>query len=87
MSTILIGILGSLLAIIILSRIPGLEHLVKPTIDHLMRLGKFLVENAFAWVIWFIKYVLNAHLDLLKNLYTPATELDPSLEMKSKRAA
>ena len=86
MNVLLIGIGGFLVFLIIASKIPGLEHLVKPLIDTVMRLLTYFIENAFAWIVWFVKLLLNAHLELANNLISHADALDPTIEMKEKRA-
>lgn len=73
-----------ILLLIILSKIPGLEHLVKPIIDLVFTSLKWGVEHSVAWSIWFFKKIMSAHSEVLRHLIYSAEDIDPTLEMKNK---
>lgn len=84
MNTIAFYISGFVLLLILLAKIPGLEHTVRPLIDLFFTLLKTFVENMWAWTIWLLKLLWGAHMELLNNLINSAEEVDPTLEMKNK---
>ncbi|MBC8738528.1 hypothetical protein F6X40_17350 [Paraburkholderia sp. UCT31] len=86
MSTIIFVLSGIILGLVIMSKIPGLEHFVKPTIDLLFTFIKFLCANASAWAVYFFKMFVDSHLDLLKHLSLSADAIDPSMKMKKNAA-
>lgn len=84
MNTIVVVISLAILILVVLAKIPGLEHTVRPLIDLFFTLLKTIVENLFQWTIWTFKLLWSAHLDLLFNLTNSAETVDPTLEMKNK---
>lgn len=84
MNTILFIAAGVVLGIIVLSKIPGLEHTVKPIIDLLFTGLKVAIENAVSWSIWLFKVLWASHLEVVQHLLLSAEAIDPSLEMKKK---
>lgn len=84
MNTIAFIAAGVLLGLVILSKIPGLEHLVRPIIDIVFSLLRVLVENAYSWFIWISKRLLSAHVELFRNLVLPPEDLDPSQAVRNK---
>lgn len=86
MSTIIFVLATSILCIVVMSKVPGLEHFVKPIIDLLFTFIKFLSSNMLAWGLFFVKMFLNSHVDLLQHLVMPASSIDPSITMKDNQA-
>lgn len=84
MNTIVVVVSAAILLLVVLAKIPGLEHTVRPLIDLFFTLLKTMVENLFAWTIWTFKLLWSAHLDLFFNLMNSAETVDPTLEMKNK---
>lgn len=84
MNTIAFIIGGILLALVIFSKIPGLEHLVRPVIDILFSLLKVLAENAYSWTIWLWKALFAAHIEVARNLFMKPEDLDPSQAAREK---
>lgn len=82
MSTIVIAVLVVIGLIIILSMIPGLQLLVRPIISLFFTMFQLLMENFFAWVVWFAKKLLFAHLTFFKHLTNSDEKLDPTLEAR-----
>jgi hypothetical protein len=70
--------------LIVLSKIPGLEHMVKPVIGLFFSLIQFVAENATNWLIWLFKLLWGSHLELLKHLVVPIEVLDPSAAVRDK---
>lgn len=82
MNTILFFLGGATLALVVLAKIPGLEHLVKPIIDLAFTGLKVFLESAIAWAVWLFKLVWEAHWGLIQHLLLPAETLDPSAVMR-----
>lgn len=80
MSTIFVVFGFGLMAIVIMAKIPGLEHTVRPIIDLVFTFLKAFLENAVSWSIWLFKVILDAHLELAKHLIYSAEDMDPSIE-------
>lgn len=84
MSTILFFIALGVLVIVVMSKLPGLEHFVKPIISMLFSLLQAIVTNMWAWGIFIFKTLLYSHIDLVKHLIFDEHALDPSLKMKNQ---
>lgn len=84
MSTILFFIALGVLVIVVMSKLPGLEHFVKPIISMLFSLLQAIVTNMWAWGIFIFKTLLYSHIDLAKHLIFDEDVLDPSLKMKNQ---
>jgi hypothetical protein len=82
MNTILFWFAIGLVVLIVASKIPGLELLVKPIIDLLFSMIKVVSENSYLWFIWLFKLLWNSHADLLNNLFHKAEDLDPSIAVR-----
>jgi hypothetical protein len=82
MSTVVIAVLAAIALIVLLSLIPGLQLLIKPIITMLFALFQLLTENFFAWVVWFAKRLLFAHLTFFKHLTNSDEKLDPTIEAR-----
>lgn len=82
MNTILFIGGGALLLLVVLAKIPGLEHTVRPMIDLVFSGFKFLAENLLSWSIWLFKLLMGAHIELARNMVLPAEAIDPSVEMR-----
>lgn len=84
MSTLFFFVACAIIILIVLSRIPGLEHLVKPLIDLAFTGLKAALENAFLWGIVLLKILMSAHSELLNHLFKRAEDIDPTVEIKKK---
>lgn len=84
MNTVAFVIAGILIGLVVLSKIPGLEHLVKPIIALVFGLLKVVSENVYSWAIWLFKALYASHADLFKNLIHNAEDIDPSQAMRKK---
>jgi hypothetical protein len=82
MNTIAFILGGGLLVLVILAKLPGLEHLVRPLIDIVFSLLKVAAENSWSWTIWLMKLLLDSHLDLVRHLAMSAESIDPSVAMR-----
>lgn len=82
MNTILFVTAAVVLALVILAKLPGLEHTVKPMIGLVFTALQAALENAFSWSIWGFKVLWSAHTDLFRNLMLPASALDPSFAIR-----
>lgn len=70
------------LALVVLAKIPGLEHFVRPTVQLLFDGLKFVVEHFTSWVVWLFKTVFRSHVWVLRNLVQSAKDLDPTHEVR-----
>ena len=84
MSTIFFIIACGVLGIVIMSRIPGLEHFAKPIVGLLFTFLQAALENLWAWGIYLFKTLLYSHIELLKHLTLDEDSLDPSVKMKKE---
>ena len=84
MNTIAFVAAAIVLGLIVLAKIPGLEHTVRPTIDLVFTGFKVIVENLFSWSIWLFKLLWGAHLEIVQHLCLAPEQIDPSVEMKKK---
>ena len=82
MGTIFFFTACGVLVVVLMSKIPGLEHFVKPIIGLLFDLLKASAENLWAWGIYLFKTLWYSHLDLLKHLTLSEKSIDPSVKMK-----
>ncbi|MNC78316.1 hypothetical protein D3C75_1304940 [compost metagenome] len=86
MNTILFCIAAGILVVVVMSKIPGLEHFVKPIIDLLFTAIKAVCGNGAYWVVWLAKLLLASHTELLRNMVMSAEALDPSVAVRDKEA-
>jgi hypothetical protein len=84
MSTILFWLAVAVLALVLLSMIPGLDLLLKPLMKMHFDGLTVLLKGLFAWGIWFVKKVIRAHTTLMKHLVMSAEQLDPSVALEKK---
>ena len=73
---------GAAIALFVLSKIPGLEHLVKPLVGALFKLIEAVVALLWSWAIYAGKALVQAHLTFLKHLIFPASAIDPTDSMR-----
>lgn len=73
----------ALVALIVLSRIPGLEYLVKPLVDLFFSFVKFCAEHGTSWLIYFTKVLVSSHIELIRHLLLPAEAIDPSQAVRN----
>jgi hypothetical protein len=84
MSTILFILACVVLVVIVMSRIPGLEHFVKPIVGLLFTVLQAVLENAWAWGMYLFKTLWYSHLDLFKHMLLSEDTIDPSVRMKKE---
>jgi len=70
------------IALFVLSKIPGLEHLVKPLVGALFKLLEAIVGLLWSWAIYAGKALFQAHLTFIKHLVFPASAIDPTDSMR-----
>lgn len=73
-----------LLGLVILSRVPGMDHIVRPVMGMIFKAIEALLENGLIWVITGVKILLFSHVELLRNLVLPAEKIDPTYEVRRK---
>ena len=65
-------------ALLVLSKIPGLEHLVKPLVGAVFKLLEAVVALLWSWAIYAGKALFQAHITFIKHLILPASAIDPT---------
>lgn len=78
-----LGGLGAL-ALFLLAKVPGIEHLVKPVIQIVVDLLKLVTTNAATWSIYFARGIWNAHADLFRHLTHSAGSIDPTMQYEQQ---
>lgn len=86
MNTLLFIGAGVILSLVVIAKIPGLEHTVRPLIDLLFTGLKVAIENLFSWSIWLFKVLVGSHMELFQNLIFSAETLDPTVLVKENEA-
>ncbi len=84
MNTIAFIAAGTLLALVVLAKIPGLEHTVRPIIDLVFTALKAVLENLVSWAIWLFKLLLDAHVEVVRHLLLSAEAIDPSVALRAQ---
>jgi len=87
MNTILFIAAGGVLTLIVLAKIPGLEHMVRPVIDLVFTAVKAVGENAVSWGIWLFKILWSCHIEFVRHLILSAEVIDPSTEVRAATEA
>ena len=73
-----------ILGLVVLAKIPGLEHTVRPLIDLVFTGIKVALENSVSWSIFLFKLLWGSHMELAQHLMMTPEQIDPSYEMKKK---
>lgn len=84
MSTIIFWASCVLLGVIVLSKIPGLEHFMRPVIGMTFSAIEAALSNLWAWTIYVIKTLLFSHVDLVKHLVMSSEQIDPSHALREQ---
>ena len=82
MNTIAFIAAAIVLGLIVLAKLPGLEHLVRPLIDWLFKFMTWCIENGFGWSIFLFKALWSSHIEVIKNLALSAEAIDPTIAMR-----
>ncbi|MHB8314421.1 MAG: hypothetical protein ACYDCW_01725 [Acidithiobacillus ferrivorans] len=61
--------------------VPGIREILKAAFGNLLIPALSVIfVTTFRWMIWAIKEILEAHLILMKNLFSPRRAIYPTLE-------
>ena len=75
----LVIILGcAVLLLIVMAKVPGVEHLVKPIIEGLSQVVKLCFVGAWVFGYWTVQRIWRAHMSVFKNTQETPQEIDPS---------
>ena len=77
MNTIILVLSAIVLGLVVMAKIPGLEHMVRPVIDLLFTMLKLFFANAYSWSIWLFKTLWRSHIEILKHLVLKDESIDP----------
>ncbi len=75
-----------LAALILLSFVPGLKHLVRPIIDSTWKMLQATFVGSGAWFIYGIKLILVSHIDIIRHLTLSKSTLDPVAAVRDEEA-
>lgn len=70
------------IALFVLSKIPGIEHLVKPLVGAVFKAGEAVVALFWSWAVYSGRALFQAHLTFIKHLIFPASAIDPTDSMR-----
>lgn len=84
MSTLIFIVSCFVLALILVSQMPGLEHLVKPVVGLLFKALEAALTSLWAWAIYIVKTLLRSHIELFKHLLLSAEAIDRSLTIREE---
>jgi multisubunit Na+/H+ antiporter MnhE subunit len=84
MNTLVFVSAAVILALVVLAKLPGLEHLVRPIIDLVFTAIKAILENLISWSIWLFKMIWDSHLEIVKHLILSEKDIDPTFEIREK---
>lgn len=87
MNTIAFIAAGVVLVLVVMAKLPGLEHFVRPLIDWLFKFMTWCIENGFAWFIFLGKALWFAHFEVVRNLLLSAESIDPTIAMREQQAS
>lgn len=77
--TTLLLILGAVIVLlVVLDRIPGLQHLIRPIVGWIASGITLLVGSASGWLAWSVKTVWRDHATLARHLFSTRADIDPS---------
>jgi hypothetical protein len=76
-----------IVALMLLDKIPGLKHLIKPVIDSLSFIFTTFFGSLGAWMLWFVKMIGTTHYILVLHMAKNRDSLDPTemIERTNKR--
>lgn len=78
MSTIVMYFAGFIILLMVLDRIAGLKHLIKPVIDFISFIVTTICTNIGAWLMWMLKTLGRSHYVLAVHLVRTRDDLDPT---------
>ena len=78
MSTVFLLAAAFIILLIILSKIPGVEHLVKPLVGGVTWVFSTFMGGVGGWLLWGVKTAWRGHAALLTHLFTRRAALDPA---------
>lgn len=70
------------LGLVVLAKLPGLEHLVRPIIDLIFTGVKVIAEGAFGWTVYMTKALWSSHVELIMHLMLAPAQLDPTFAIR-----
>lgn len=70
------------LALVIMAKLPGVEHLVRPVIDLLFSAIKVFADGAFGWTVYITKALWFSHVEVLQHLLLSPEALDPTYAIR-----
>lgn len=84
MNTIAFVLASVVLVLVIMAKIPGLEHLVRPVIDMLFSGLKVAIESGFGWLVYLTKALWFSHIEVIQHLLLPPEAIDPTYALREQ---
>ena len=84
MNTVILVLAVTVLGLVALSLLPGLEHLVRPLVDLLFSGLKLAIEHSWSWLIWLAKTLWRSHAEVFKHMALSDEAIDPSVVVRKK---
>lgn len=82
MITVWFWITIAIFSMILLGSLPGVREVFRPLMDMLSKGFVELLKFSGGYILWFIKTILRAHLDLASHLAHKKSYFDPTEDMR-----
>lgn len=78
MFTFLFYVLGFLVVLWVLEKIPGFHYLAAPILESIVKSLHFMVVHSGLWILWIFRMFVRSHKTFLRHLITPRSSLNQS---------
>lgn len=85
MSTILFWAGAIVVVLMVLVSLPGTRLIFLPLTKESWNLLKELLEGSWAWLLWIVKSLYQAHAVLFRHLMSKPEEIDPTIEVEKRK--
>lgn len=82
MSTFILLAAAFIILLIILSRIPGVEHLVKPLVNGVTWVFSTFMGGFGSWLLWGIKTAVRSHTSFFMHMFSRRVSVDPAEKIR-----
>lgn len=84
MVTIILYISLSILALAILSWLPGTRVLVSPLVGLITKLVEEVFKHSVGYIIWLVKLIISSHSNFINNLIHHRKHFNPTEDFENK---
>lgn len=85
MLTIILYVSFSILALAILSWLPGTKVLVSPVVSLITKLVEETFKHSVGYIIWFVKLIISSHVNFINNLIHHRSHFNPTEDFENKQ--